>query len=223
LISIIQEKIDGMGDYGPEDVLGLWFPDTGHQHNMATHAAFWNERMQGGMDARIIADFAGLTQAAAMGDLDRWAETPRGRLALLIALDQFPRSLWRDTPQAFAQDIKATRLALAGLTNGHFDGLEPWMQRFFHIAICHCEGPDHLERIDALMPVVDGIVSRLPAPIAGIGNRFRGQHDRVRDIIARFGRHPHRNAVLGRQSTPDEAAYIATGDFPHVRKMTTEA
>ncbi len=97
--------------------------------------------MQGGMDAAIIERFGGLTMAAATGRLDHWADTARGRLALLIALDQFPRSLWRDTPAAYAQDIKAARLALDGIANGHFDTLEPWEMMFFVIAISHCEGP----------------------------------------------------------------------------------
>ncbi len=144
-----------MENYQPEQVLDLWFPDSGHQNDPAAHAAFWDERMQGGMDAAIKARFAGLTEAAATGKLDHWAETPRGRLALLIALDQFPRSLWRDTPAAFAQDIKAARLALEGIDNGDFDCLAPWEQTFFHIAISHCEGPDHLERLDRLGAMID--------------------------------------------------------------------
>lgn len=75
---------------------------------------FFEERMQGGMDEIIISKLAGLTMAAATGKLDHWAETARGCLALMIALDQFPRSLWRDTPASFGQNIKATRLALEG-------------------------------------------------------------------------------------------------------------
>ena len=139
--------------------------------------------MQGGMDAAIIARFAGLTLAAATGALDHWAATPRGRLALLIALDQFPRSLWRDTPAAYAQDIKAARLALEGLRNGHFDSLEPWEQNFYVIAIAHCEGPDHLERMDRLESIVEGIVSRMPEALAPLAERFRSQRARVREII----------------------------------------
>ena len=206
------------GAYEPADVLDFWFPATGHQNAPETHSRFWQERVQGGMDAAIIDRFAGLTLAAATGVLDHWAETPRGRLALLIALDQFPRSLWRDTPAAYAQDIKAARLALEGLENGHFDVLEPWEQRFYVIAITHCEGPDHLERMDRLEGVVEGIISRLPAPIAPSGERFRAQHARVREIIRAFGRHPHRNPILGRPSTRAEEAYLAEGDFPHVRQ-----
>ncbi|MGE4609890.1 MAG: DUF924 family protein [Paracoccaceae bacterium] len=153
--------------------------------------------MLGGMDAIIISEYADVTMAAATGKLDHLAETARGRLALLIALGQFPRSLWRDTPAAFAQDIKSTRLALEGIRNGHFDELEPWEQAAYVVAISHCEGPDHLERMEQLVPIVDAIGARLPEPIAQMAARFRMQHGRVQGIIARFGRHPHRNAVLG--------------------------
>jgi len=84
----------------PTDVLDFWFPDTGHQNAPETYAAFWSERMQGGMDNAIISGFADLTHAAATGLLDHWADTARGRLALIVALDQFSRSLWRNTPAA---------------------------------------------------------------------------------------------------------------------------
>jgi len=204
--------------FEPAEVLDFWFPDTGHETGRETHGAFWEERMQGGMDAAIIERFADLTLAAATGLLDHWSETPRGRLALLIALDQFPRSLWRDTPAAYAQDIKAARLALEGIGNGDFDGLTTWEQAFFIIAIGHCEGPDHLERMQRMDAVVEGIVGRMAPQLAPMGEGFLRQHDRVKGIIERFGRHPHRNPILGRPSTPDEEAYIAEGDFPHLRR-----
>lgn len=205
--------------FEPTQVLDLWFPDNGHWTDRAAHGAFWDERMQGGMDAAIIAHFADLTEAAATCQLDHWAETPRGRLALLIALDQFPRSLWRDTPAAFSQDIKASRLALEGIENGDFDaGLTPWEQAFYAIALGHCEGPDHLARMDLARDLTERIAARFEPPLLDMADGFRRQVDRVRGIIARFGRHPHRNRILGRPSSPDEEAYIATGDFPHVRK-----
>ncbi len=75
--------------HDPRSVLSLWFPDTGHQNAIQSHGIFWDERMQGGMDATIIDNFAAMTLAAATGQLDHWADTPRGRLALLIVLDQF--------------------------------------------------------------------------------------------------------------------------------------
>ena len=204
--------------FRPEDVLDFWFPDNGHWSDSESHGAFWTERMQGGMDAAIIERFADLTEAAATGLLDDWAQTPRGRLALLIALDQFPRSLWRDTPAAYAQDIKACRLALEGIGNGDFDQLAPWEQAFFLISISHCEGPDHLQRMRGLDAITERIIAGMPPQLSAVSERFRAQNARVTGIIERFGRHPHRNPILGRPSSPDELAYIAVGDFPHVRR-----
>jgi len=203
--------------FTPDQVLEFWFPNTGHQDALETHGAFWDERMQGGMDDRIGADFADLTEAAAAGRVDHWADTLRGRLALLIALDQFPRSLWRNTPAAFAQDNKATRLAMDTVFRDDFDELNPWEQAFFIIAISHCEGPEHLERFESVMPVVRHIASRMIGPVAPLAEGFITQNERVLENIRRFGRHPHRNPIYGRVSTPDEQAYIAEGDFPHLR------
>jgi uncharacterized protein (DUF924 family) len=98
--------------FDPQTVLDFWFPDDGHWESLETHLAFWEYRMRGGVDDAILRDFGPITEAAAQGELDHWADTPRGRLALLIALDQFPRSYWRGTPAAYAQDIKANLLVL---------------------------------------------------------------------------------------------------------------
>lgn len=206
--------------HNPQDVFDFWFPDDGHWNAPDTHIAFWDKRMRGGMDATIIAEFAELTEAAARGQLDDWAQTPRGRLALIIALDQFPRSLWRDTPAAFAQDIKACRLCLDGIENGHYAALDGmWERQFYMISISHCEGPDHLARMDLCGELTEKDAASLPPAIFGMGAMALDQNNRVRANIARFGRHPHRNAVLGRLSTPDEQSYIDTGDFPHQRKI----
>lgn len=202
----------------PSDVLDFWFPDTGHQNAAETYAAFWSERMQGGMDDAIISDFADLTCMAASAQLDHWAETPSGRLALIVALDQFPRSLWRDTPAAYAQDIKAARLALEGLENGHFACLQPWEMMFFYIAIAHCEGPDHLARMHRLDDAIGLIIERLPDQLCESGPRLRAQHQKVKKIIATYGRHPHRNGILSRHSTREEEQYLSEGDFPHLAK-----
>src|SRR6056297_2745321 len=200
--------------HDPQTVLDFWFPDDGHWTSIETHVAFWEYRMQGGVDDAILRDFGPITEAAARGQLDHWAETPRGRLALLIALDQFPRSLWRDTPAAYGQDIKAARLALAGIENGHAAALRPWERLFYVVAISHCEGPDHLARFDVIDRLTETIIAEMPAPLAHLGDRLRAQNARVRGIVERFGRHPHRNPVYGRLSSPEEEAYIATGDFP---------
>lgn len=207
---------DPTPEYSAQAVLDFWFPDTGYWKSREAFGPWIHERMQGGMDGAILADFADLTKAAAQGKLDHWAETPRGRLALLIALDQFPRSLWRDTPGAYAQDIKATRLAMEGIENGDILEIQPWERAFYVIALGHCEGPDHLERFDLIDRVCeDMIFPDLPASLEYSIDQFRGQNARVREIITRFGRHPHRNPVYGRVSSPEEEAYIAEGNFPH--------
>lgn len=204
--------------YDAEEVLAFWFPDTGFWSDQQSFARWIYDRMQGGMDQAICTRFADLTLAAARGDLDAWAETPRGRLALLLALDQFPRSLWRDTPAAFGQDIKATRLALDGIRNGHAAAIAPWERMFYAIALGHCEGPDHLERVALMEELSEDLIADLPPSLPLTGDRIRAQNARVRQVIERFGRHPHRNPILGRISTPEEEVYIANGDFPHVAK-----
>ncbi len=205
-------------EHSPDQVLNFWFPNNGFWESGETFGQWIHYRMQGGVDDYICANFAELTTAAAQGLLDHWADTPHGRLALLIALDQFPRSLWRDTPAAFAQDCKATRLAIQGIENGHFSTVKPWEKTFYVIALGHCEGPDHLERFDLIDTVTKDIIAEMPLALAHTADMLRDQNKRVRGIIERFGRHPHRNPIYGRVSSPEEEAYIATGDFPHVAK-----
>ena len=209
-----------VSDITAEDILSFWFPATLPALDRDDHIAFWQSRMQGGMDAAITEHYADLTRAGAQGLLDGWADTARGRLALILVLDQFPRSLWRGTPAAYAQDIKATRLAIAGIANGDFDALDhPWQKTFYLIAISHCEGPEHLERMDRIIALADREVASMTGPTAELYADMGERPRRVREIIRRFGRHPHRNAIYGRVSSQDEAAYIARGVFPHEREI----
>jgi uncharacterized protein (DUF924 family) len=201
-------------------ILDFWFPDDGHWDSLEAHQAFWQYRMRGDVDDAVCRDFADVTEAAARGQHDDWADTPRGRLALLIALDQFPRSLWRGTPAAYAQDIKATRLVLEALENGHYDALpHTWERQFYIIALTHCEGPDHLARMDLAIRLSKAQKDIGRPALLPMADRPVEQAVRVRGVIERFGRHPHRNAVYGRVSTTAEDAYITEGDFPHERKI----
>lgn len=204
----------------PDRVLDLWFPADLDDTRPEARQDFWETRMRGGMDAVICRDFAEETEAAARGRLNHWAATPEGHLALILTLDQFPRSYWRDTPGAYAQDIKAARLALEGIANGHYDALDhPFKRQFYIICISHCEGPDHLARTDMLVTMNEALEDWAPDHLKEAAARATAQAKRVRGIIAHFGRHPHRNPILGRVSTPEEEAYIAVGDFPHVAKV----
>lgn len=201
------------------DVLDFWFPEgRSSQIEADTHHDHWSWRLHGGADDMIVKRFADLTSSAASGDLDDWASNPEGRLALIIVLDQFSRSLWRNTPRAFAQDSAALSLAMEGFSNGHYASLGmPWSKIVYSQPLGHCEGAGHLERIDLLIRLREDIAAEAPASLQPIYQSLVKQARDVRKVIAAFGRHPHRNQVLGRKSTPAEEAYIAGGDFPHER------
>ena len=201
------------------EVLAFWCPEgRALDVDPERHAGHWGWRMHGGADEAIAARFARLTAHAAEGALDHWAATPEGKLALIVVLDQFPRSLWRGSARAFAQDPAALRLALAGLASGDYAALGlPWFQIAFTQPLGHAEGADHLARIDRLIELRRQIAASAPEPLRPLYDSLVAQARQVRLVIASFGRHPHRNAVLRRTSTPAEAAYLARGKFPHLR------
>jgi uncharacterized protein (DUF924 family) len=204
-----------------QDVLDFWFPERlNPDFDAQAHRDYWLWRMRGGSDEAIIARFAEETEKAARGELDHWAEDPHGRLALIIVLDQFPRSLWRDTPRAFAQDGKAAALAMEGFSNGHYEALENgWYKTMCLIPLGHCEGPGHLDRLDRAIVLAREIHAEAPDFLRDAYAFAAEQPVEVLKVITAFGRHPHRNAVLGRVSTPEEEVYIAAGRFPHLREL----
>ena len=136
-----------------DEVLAFWFPEgVNLDIDAKTHQTHWHWRMQGGADEEISARFANLTEQVAKRVLDHWAKDAYGRLALLVILDQFSRSVWRGTKRAFAQDPRALELANEGIVNGHYASLAmPWFQAVHGLPFGHCEGPDHLARIDRLI------------------------------------------------------------------------
>ncbi len=201
------------------DVLEFWFPaDAGD--DLATHREYWTWRMRGGADAAIVERFSEVTERAARGDFDDWVASPRGRLALIVVLDQFPRSVWRGTPRAFAQDPKALAIALEGFDNGHFDALGTvWEKAFYQMPLGHCEGPDHLARLDRAVAIGRALLAEAPAHLRPLYEFSAEQPVLHRKVVAAFGRHPHRNDVLGRETTPEEQAYLDEGKFPHLREL----
>jgi uncharacterized protein (DUF924 family) len=138
-------------------------------------------------------------------------------------LDQFPRSVWRGSPRAFAQDAKALALALEGYENGHYDALGTvWERTVYNLPLGHCEGPDHLGRLDRALKLTRDIHAAAPDHLKPIYAFIAQQPVETRKVITAFGRHPHRNAILGRSSTPEEEAYLAEGRFPHLRDPDQE-
>lgn len=202
-----------------QNILEFWFPEgRSLQIDAATHQDHWRWRIHGGADHDIRTRFLAITTQAAVGELDHWASDPEGRLALIILLDQFSRSAWRDSPQAFAQDKAALAWVMEGLENGHYAALPaPWFKVVYSQPLGHCEGPDHLDRLDLLIRLRDAIAAEAPRSLQGIYQSLVGQAHDVRQVIATFGRYPHRNMFLERPSTPAEEAYIAEKRFPHLR------
>jgi len=207
------------------DVLDFWFPeDEALELDAATHRQYWIWRMRGGADTEIISRFSEIATRAAEGRLEGWASQPQGRLGLIIALDQFSRSVWRGTAQAYAQDTAALSLTLGGIANGHYAALsKPWHKIVFGLPLGHCESPDHLDRIDLLITLRQDLLTEAPAGLRPIYETLVQQARTVRQVIAAFGRHPHRNSVLARPTTPAEEVYVAAGQFPHLRAFENES
>ena len=211
-----------MTDVTAEQIVDFWFPD-GPEPTPKDHMDWWMWRMRGGAHEDVIARFTDVTHRAIAGDFDHWAETPEGRMALIIIFDQFTRSVFAGTPDAFAQDGRAAALCLEGLENGHFDALpNVWQKTAFKIPLEHWECPDHLANVERAVAIAEAIADDAPEHLREFYRKGAEQPGRHRDVIARFGRHPHRNEILGRDSTPEEVDYIATGAFPHQRDFSKD-
>ena len=199
----------------PEDILAFWFP-AGLDADEDTHRRQFEWWFRGGADRAIVERFQPVLGAACRGELYDWADLPRGRLALII-LDQFSRTVYRDTAQAFAQDDKALGLAMDGLERGQYAQLATVREKtFFVLPLGHSEQIALLERCVSLC---EALVDEAPEDLRKVYEFSASQARGHRDVIARFGRHPHRNAVLGRMSTEDERAYLASGELVHRRSL----
>jgi uncharacterized protein (DUF924 family) len=132
-------------------------------------------------------------------------------------LDQFSRSLYRDSAQAYALDDKAVGLAVDGLACGFYDRLSTvWEKTFFMLPLGHSE---QLALLDRCVVLADQLVEQAPAQLQRLYAFSASQARRHREVLARFGRQPHRNTALGRESTEQERAYLAAGDFVHRRSF----
>jgi uncharacterized protein (DUF924 family) len=176
----------GRGCHTPDDVLAFWFAPGNETRWFRADPAF---------DAEIGRRFAGLVDAARAGQLASWAATPDGSLALCVLLDQFPRNIWRGTPRAFACDAEARRVAADAIAAGHDRRVPTERRTFFYLPFEHSEDLTDQERCLALMRQLDD----------------RDQlhwAERHHAVITRFGRFPHRNAILGRPSSPEESEFL---------------
>ncbi|WP_428028824.1 DUF924 family protein [Ancylobacter sp.] len=169
--------------------------------------AFWREAgperwfaKEDAFDAAIRSRFLGAYEAAAAGELRAWQETAEGCYALILLLDQFPRNLFRGSQQAFATDAAARDVADAAIAHGFDSGFALPERRCFYVPFMHSENLADQQRCIALCEAADD---------------DEGVHHAVvhHDIIRDFGRFPHRNPVLGRETSQEEHAFLKAGGF----------
>lgn len=179
-------------------ILDFWFADG---PNTPREAWF---KKNPDFDAEIRARFGALIVPAREGSLDAWADTAEGALALTILLDQFPRNLFRGSPESFASDAHALSLARRLVIAQRLDlALTPTQRVFLYLPFEHAES---MEAQDLSVALFEGLRDSPAHAAPGKSIVYAWAH---RAVIARFGRFPHRNALLGRASTPAEIAYLA--------------
>jgi len=183
-----------------QEVLDFWFlppSDAGHGKQRAE----WF-RKDDAFDAAIRERFGAAINHAIAGGLREWDEHgPRGMLARILVLDQFTRNAYRGTPESFAGDTLALGAARQLVESGAYLALSPWERSFVYMPFEHAEDARMQEQ------AVD-LFTELAAAHEGFSQSLDYAH-RHRGVIARFGRFPHRNAILGRASTPEELDYLS--------------
>jgi uncharacterized protein (DUF924 family) len=176
-----------------EDVLRFWFGEAAG----ASRAEWF--RKDRAFDEEIRTRFGELHAAASRRELEAWRAAPEPVLALVVVLDQFSRNLYRDDPRAFAQDGHARECVDQAIARGDDLQLLPVQRQFLYLPLEHSESLADQDRCVDLMRSLEAF-----EPTRGL-TVWAQRH---RDIVARFGRFPHRNAALGRPSTPEEAEFL---------------
>jgi uncharacterized protein (DUF924 family) len=196
-----------------QEVLQFWFgPKPYTAAGVAQRSRLWfgNPRapeLTPQADELIQSRFAAPMAAAARGELASWESSPRRRLALILLLDQFPRNVFRGAAAAFSQDAKALRLAVSGMQFGADAALDPLERLFFYMPLMHAESLEvQDESVAAFRRLLDEAQPELSAYFED-SLRYARLH---RELIARFGRFPHRNTVLGRENSTAEIEYLAS-------------
>ncbi|MGP1386730.1 MAG: DUF924 family protein [Thainema sp.] len=183
-----------------EDILQFWFGDPEDPNSeYGEQRQVWF-RKDPQFDQTICDRFFSTYQAAAQGELQSWQTEPHSCLALILLLDQFPRNMFRGTAQAFATDDQALAIAQFAIAHHYDQQLHPVERIFVYLPLEHSENLEH--QTEAV---------RLFEQLAAVEPQFASTLDyavRHRDVIAQFGHFPHRNTILGRETTPAEAEFL---------------
>jgi len=170
----------------PEEVIDYWYSERLKKHWFASTPE---------LDEEIRRRYIGLWEQAARGELDGWQATPEGSLALAIVLDQFPLNMFRDRPESFSSEARAVAVTLQAVERGQDRQLPVERRAFLYMPLMHSEDPAY-QALSVQLFDQPGLEQNL---------KFARHH---RQLIREFGRFPHRNAILGRPSTPAEIAYL---------------
>ncbi len=193
-----------------DEILSFWFKEqalSAPQIDRRMDIWFGEDAV---FDLDVEKEFADDVNRASKGELDRWAAEPRGRLALIILLDQFRRNIYRNTAKAFSHDKIALKLCVEGAMEKADRSLTPIQRVFFYMPLQHAESPKVQAKSVALFNKLAESVSPTLRETFMTVAQFAELH---KDIVDQFGRFPHRNKLLGRANTPEEDEYLA-GDSP---------
>lgn len=197
-----------MSEEHPERILDFWFGDAATSLDHAKRRdAIWFES-SAELDRDIERRFSAVHSRAARGELSAWNTSPGGSLALVLVLDQFPRNMFRGTSRAFATDALALRTALDLIQSGGDIQLDPLQRLFAYMPLQHAEDRE----MQALsLRKNRQLAESVPPDWTELFEMYHRYAQLHADIVRRFGRFPHRNRALARESTPEEIAYLAAG------------
>jgi len=193
-----------------EAVLSFWFEEqalSAPQIDRRMEIWFGSDPV---FDMEIGKEFSNDVELASTGKLNHWAESPRGRLALIIMIDQFRRNIYRNTAMAFSKDKLALKYCVEGAMKKHEQDLAPIEKVFFYMPLQHAES----RKVQAKsIQIYDRIAASVSPTYQETFETILQFAELHKDIIEQFGRFPHRNTLLNRENTPEEDQYLA-GDSP---------
>lgn len=191
-----------------EEIVNFWLGDApGSAEALEQRKRMWF-RADPELDVEIELRFGGILARQAAGVSEKWKVSPRGRLGLIILFDQFPRNIHRGSAKAFALDSRALDLCQSGIDAGLDRALKPLERMFFYMPLQHAEA---LGTQDRSVEMFEALAASCPAEQRAFFDQALGYAREHRELIARFGRFPHRNRVLGRVATAEETAYLEGG------------
>ena len=221
-VKLLSESIDstitGEDQLRIEAVLTFWFEEqalSAPQIDRRMETWFGSDPV---FDMEIGKNFANEVELASAGKLDHWAESPRGRLALIIMIDQFRRNIHRNTVHAFSKDRLALKYCVEGAMKKHEQDLTPIEKVFFYMPLQHAESRKVQAKSVQIYERIAASVSPTYRETFETILQFAELH---KDIIEQFGRFPHRNTLLNRDNTPEEDAYLAN-DAPSFGQSAVE-